>query len=217
MTGKTALVLGSSRGVGAAIRQALLDSGYGAPSFGSRDINTADHASVLAFTAAYPATDVLVLNTGGPSKKSFSEITKDEWETAHQQLFVSFATLLQKIEVRSGGFIFLVSSHLITEPKENMLLSAAYRLAFWSVLKALSKTFAARQVSCVNLALGPILTERLKALNPDMPALVDRQPMKRVGTPEEIGKLVRALVEGNIKCLSGTTVVLDGSLSNALF
>lgn len=213
---KTAIVLGSSRGVGAAIRAALLCAGLSAPEYSRKQIDTASDESVRRFIYSHPSTDVLVLNTGGPPRKNFFAVKREEWEQYHQQLFLSFVTLLQQVQVHEGGFIFLISSHLISEPKPDMTLSVAYRLALWSVLKALSKQFAERKVSVINLALGPILTDRLKDLAGDLDALADRQPMKRVGTPEEIGAFVRAIVTGNIKCLSGVTITFDGALSTSL-
>lgn len=212
--GKTALVLGSSRGVGASIAKELNEAGIEAPIISSKEIDTSDSASVEAFAKAHPSTDVLILNTGGPPKKDFYEITPEEWHKYHQQLFLSFVTLLQKIEVRDGGYIFLINSHLISEPKENMILSQTYRLASWSMLKALSKRFAAREVSCINIAMGPVLTDRLKNLTSDLTALEEKLPMKRAGKPEEIGKFVRSIVENDIKYLSGASITFDGGLSN---
>jgi 3-oxoacyl-[acyl-carrier protein] reductase len=211
---KTALVLGSSRGVGAAIAKELRDAGFDAPTISSKEIDTSSHESVEAFVREHPSTDVLVLNTGGPPKKDFFEITTEEWMKYHQQLFLSFATLLQKINVRDGGYIFLINSHLISEPKENMILSQSYRIASWAMLKALSKHFAARQVSCINIAMGPILTDRLKNLTADLSALEAKLPMKRAGKPEEVGKFVRSIVENEIKYLSGVSITFDGGLSN---
>lgn len=212
--GKTALVLGSSRGVGRVIAAELRAAGLSVPEISSKVIDTSNPESVEAFVKEHPFTDVLVLNTGGPPKKDFFEVTREEWQRYHQQLFVSFMTLLQKVDVRDGGYIFLINSHLISEPTEKMTLSVAYRIASWAVLKALSKRFAARQVSCINIALGPILTDRLKNLTADLSALEQKLPMKRAGKPEEVGKFVRSLVEGDIKYLTGVSITFDGGLSN---
>lgn len=213
---KTALVLGSSRGVGAVIAQELRNAGFDAPIISSKEIDTSSPESVEAFIAEHPSTDILVLNTGGPPKKDFYEITTEEWMKYHQQLFLSFATLLQKIEVRDGGYIFLVNSHLISEPKENMILSQSYRIATWAMLKALSKRFATREVSCINIALGPILTDRLRDLTTDLTALEGKLPMKRAGKPEEVGKFVRSIVENGIKYLTGVSITFDGGISNSV-
>jgi len=213
---RTALVLGSSRGVGAAIAHELRDAGLSAPSISSKEIDTSNADSVAAFIKAHPSTDVLVLNTGGPPKKDFFEITAEEWTRYHQQLFVSFASLLQHIEVRDGGYIFLISSHLVSEPTEKMILSVSYRVASWAMLKALSKRFAERQISCINIALGPILTDRLRNLTSDLQKLEERLPLKRAGKPEEVGKFVRSIVEHDIKYLTGVSLNFDGGLSNYL-
>ncbi len=213
---KTALVLGSSRGVGAAIVEEFRKAGFDAPTISSKDIDTSDPTSIEAFIKKHPSTDILVLNTGGPPKKDFYEITPEEWQKYHQQLFLSFVTLLQKVEVHDGGYIFLINSHLISEPKENMILSQSYRLASWSMLKALSKQFAARQISCINIAMGPVLTDRLKNLTSDLSVLEQKLPMKRAGKPEEVGKFVRYIVENDIKYLSGVNITFDGGLSNCI-
>ena len=76
---KTALVLGSSRGVGAAIAHELRDAGLSAPTISSKEIDTSNAESVAAFVREHPSTDVLVLNTGGPPKKDFFEITSEDW------------------------------------------------------------------------------------------------------------------------------------------
>lgn len=214
--GKTALVLGSSRGVGKAIADELREAGLDTPFISRTEIDTTNQESVLAFAALHPSADVLVLNTGGPPKKEFADITEEDWAIYNQQLLVSFATLLQKIEVKDGGYIFLISSHLISEPKENMILSQAYRIAAWSMLKALSKKFAERQVSCINIALGPVLTDRLHDLTKDLAALEAKLPMKRAGKPEEVGKFVRLIVAGDIKYLSGVSITFDGGMSSSI-
>jgi 3-oxoacyl-[acyl-carrier protein] reductase len=213
---KTALVLGSSRGVGAAIAHELRDAGLSAPTISSKEIDTSNAESVAAFVREHPSTDVLVLNTGGPPKKDFFEITPEDWGKYHQQLFVSFATLVQRIEVRDGGYIFLISSHLISEPTEKMILSVSYRIASWAMLKALSKRFAQRQISCINIALGPILTDRLRNLSSDVKKLEEGLPLKRAGKPAEVGRFVRSIVEHDIKYLTGVSLNFDGGLSSYL-
>jgi 3-oxoacyl-[acyl-carrier protein] reductase len=214
--GKTALVLGSSRGVGAAIAHELRAAGISAPTISSRQVDTSIAESVAAFAKENPSTDVLVLNTGGPPKKDFFEITAGDWEKYHQQLFVSFATLVQRIEVRNGGYIFLISSHLVAEPSEKMILSETYRIASWSMLKALSKRFAQRQVSCINIALGPILTDRLRNLSSNLEKLEEGLPLRRAGRPDEVGKFVRSIVEYDIKYLTGVSLNFDGGLASHL-
>lgn len=218
-TKKLALVLGSSKGVGRAIANELRGIGFDAPTLSRNSIDTANPASVAAFVQHYHACDVLVFNTGGPPPKDFFNLSADDLGRYHTQLFQSLVVLLQRIKVRDGGFIFLVSSHLIKDPKPDMILSQAYRTAAWSVLKALTKRFAERKVAVVNLALGPVLTDRLRELNPGekLQALQKKMPMGEVTMPEEVGTFVRSIIENGTRSVSGQTIVLDAGMSTSLF
>jgi 3-oxoacyl-[acyl-carrier protein] reductase len=84
------------------------------------------------------------------------------------------------------------------------------------MLKALSKRYAQRQISCINLALGPILTDRLRNLTADLDKLEEGLPLKRAGRPDEVGKFVRSIVEQDIKYLTGISITFDGGLSSHL-
>ena len=110
------------------------------------------------------STDILVLNTGGPPIIEFEKITKEDWDKYHNQLFVGFCTLLQKIKINDGGYVFAITSNVIKEPNSKLIISSAYRAAFSSVFKILSKEFASRGVTMINIAPGPINTDRTKEL-----------------------------------------------------
>ena len=122
--------------------------------------------------------------------------------------------MLQNIHINDGGYIFLVSSYNIKEPDGKLLLSNAYRIAFTSVLKCLSKEFAKRNITTINIAPGPIDTDRIRGLVSDIPSLEARLPLGRLGTVEEIGKFVKSIVEHDIKYLTGVTINFDGGKSN---
>ena len=125
--------------------------------------------------------------------------------------------LLQKIKVSDGGYIFLISSNVIKEPNAKLVISSAYRSAFSSVFKILSKEFASKQISCINIAPGPINTDRTKELVDDVEAFAKNLPMKRLGKPEEIGNFVKSIVENDIKYLSGAVINFDGANSNFVY
>ena len=162
-------------------------------------------------------TDILVLNTGGPPVIEFKKISEEDWNNYHNQLFLGFCTILQQISINDNGYIFLITSNVIKEPNSKLIISGAYRAAFASVFKILSKEFAKRQISCINIAPGPINTDRTKELIDNVEEFVDTLPMKRLGEPEEIGNFVKSIIENNIKYLSGTTINFDGANSNSLF
>ena len=214
---KKAIVLGGSRGIGKAISESLKTLDIDVVAASKADIDTSNMESVRKFLQTHSNTDILVLNTGGPPVIEFKKISEEDWNNYHNQLFLGFCTILQQISINDNGYIFLITSNVIKEPNSKLIISGAYRAAFASVFKILSKEFAKRQISCINIAPGPINTERTKELIDNVDEFVDTLPMKRLGEPEEIGNFVKSIIENNIKYLSGTTINFDGANSNSLF
>ena len=214
---KKAIVLGASRGIGKSISDSLKKLDLDVFSLSSNDIDTSNLNSVNKFANENNSTDILVLNTGGPHIIEFEKISKEDWEKYHNQLFVGFCTLLQKIKINDGGYVFAITSNVIKEPNSKLIISSAYRAAFSSVFKILSKEFAKRDVSLINIAPGPINTDRTKELVDNVEEYADSLPMKRLGKPEEIGNFVSSIVEKEIKYLSGVVINFDGSNSNYIY
>ena len=214
---KKAIILGGSRGIGKAISDSLKKLDLEVLSASSTDIDTSDLESVNKFAGENNATDILVLNTGGPPIIEFKKITNEDWNKYHNQLFVGFCTLLQKIKVNDGGYIFAITSNVIKEPNAKLIISSAYRAAFSSVFKILSKEFATRDITMINIAPGPINTDRTKELVDNVEEYADSLPMERLGEPQEIGNFVSSIVEKEIKYLSGAVINFDGSNSNFIF
>ena len=214
---KKAIILGGSRGIGKAISDSLKKLDLEVLSASSTDIDTSDLESVNKFAEKNSTTDILVLNTGGPPIIEFGKITNEDWNKYHNQLFVGFCMLLQKIKVNDGGYIFAITSNVIKEPNAKLIISSAYRAAFSSVFKILSKDFASRNISMINIAPGPINTDRTKELVGNVGEYADSLPMQRLGEPEEIGNFVSSIVEKEIKYLSGAVINFDGSNSNFIY
>ena len=212
-----AIVLGGSRGIGKAISDALKTIEIDVFAASKKDVDTSDLKSVKKFLEKNTQTDILVLNTGGPSPKPFLTITEEDWNLYHNQLFLGFVTVLQNIKINDDGYIFLISSNVIKEPNAKLIISSAYRAAFTEVFKVLSKEYAEKNISCVNIAPGPINTDRTKELIENVEEFKKTLPMKRLGEPEEIGNFVKAIIQNNIKYLSGVTINFDGANSNYIF
>ena len=173
--------------------------------------------SVNKFLENHNQTDILVLNTGGPAPKPFLTITEDDWKQYHNQLFLSFCLILQKMKINNDGYIFLISSNVIKEPNSKLIVSSAYRAAFSAVFKILSKEYAGKNISCINIAPGPINTDRTQELIENVEEFKKSLPMKRLGEPSEIGNFVKSIVENKIKYLSGVVINFDGSNSNYVY
>ena len=212
-----AIVLGGTRGIGKAISDSLKSIEIDVFAASKNDIDTSNLNSVKKFLENNTQTDILILNTGGPVPKQFSTITEEDWKLYHNQLFLGFCTILQNIKINDGGYIFLISSNVIKEPNPKLIISSAYRAAFNEVFKILSKEYAQKNISCINIAPGPINTDRTNELIENVKEFEKSLPMKRLGEPEEIGNFVKSIIENEIKYLSGVTINFDGANSNYIF
>jgi len=212
-----AIVIGGSRGMGKAISSSLSSIGYDVIATSKKELDTSNLSSVKNFVQTHNKTDVLVLNTGGPPAKEFFSVTEEEWQQYHNQLFLGFCILLQKIKINEGGYVFLITSSVIKEPYPKLVISSAYRSAFASVFKILSKSFAEKNISCINIAPGSINTDRTRELVDNVEEYQKSLPMKRLGEPREIGDFVRAIIENKIKYLSGVVINFDGAASNYIY
>jgi len=209
-----AIVIGGSRGIGKAIANSLKSINCDVLATSKKELDTSDIQSVKDFIQNQKETDILVLNTGGPPAKEFFSVTEEDWLHYHNQLFLGFCMILQKLKIREGGYVFLISSSVIKEPNPKLVISSAYRTAFTSVFKLLSKEFAAKNISCINIAPGPMNTERTHELFENVEEYEKSLPMKRLGEPKEIGNFVKSIVENDIKYLSGVVINFDGANSN---
>ncbi|MBA4436766.1 MAG: SDR family oxidoreductase [Nitrosopumilaceae archaeon] len=213
----SAIVLGGSRGIGKAISESLKSLEIDVFVASKNDIDTSNLSSVNEFVKNHNQTDILVLNTGGPEPKPFATVTEEDWKLYHNQLFLGFVTILQNIKINDGGYIFLISSSVIKEPNSKLIISSAYRAAFTEVFKVLSKEYAENQISCINIAPGPINTDRTQELIENVEEYKKSLPMKRLGEPEEIGNFIKSIIQNKIKYLSGVTINFDGANSNYIF
>jgi len=212
-----AIVVGGSRGMGKAIADSLQSIGYEVVATSKKELDTSNLQNVKNFIHNQKETDILVLNTGGPPAKEFFSVTEEDWLHYHNQLFLGFCMILQKLKIREGGYIFLITSSVIKEPNPKLVISSAYRSAFTSVFKLLSKEFAAKNISCINIAPGPINTDRTRELVENIEEYEKSLPMKRLGEPKEIGNFVKSIVENDIKYLSGVVINFDGAASSYVF
>ena len=89
----------------------------------------------------------------------------------------------------------MISSNVIKEPNSKLIISSAYRAAFNEVFKILSKEYAQRNINCINIAPGPINTDRTQELIENVKEFEKSLPMKRLGEPQEIGNFVKSILK----------------------
>jgi len=120
------------------------------------------------------------------------------------------------LKIKKNGFIFLISSHTIKTPENNLTLSNSYRLALSSILKTISHLYAKKNITCLNIAPGPINTMRLRSLVKNLKKFEKKLPLRRSGKPEEISLFIKSIIENDIKYLNGVIINFDGGLSKSL-
>lgn len=214
---KKVIIFGSSKGIGKSIKEklSLLDLKLVLPT--SKEVNTSNIDSMIKFARSEKSTDILILNTGGPPAMNFFEIKRDLWIKFFNQLFLGFVVLLQNLKIKKNGYVFLISSHTIQAPENNLTISNSMRIAFLSIFKTLSNLYAKDRICFINIAPGPFKTKRLEYLVKDLKKFESQMPMNMIGKPEEIGDFVKSVIKNNIKYISGVTIRFDGGLSKNIF
>ena len=214
---KKALILGGSSGLGKEIAKKIKSCCKEAQALSSKNINTSDLNSVRKFIRNQKSTDILVLNSGGPPLKSFFKTTEKDWLKYFNQLFLGYCMILKDLKINNNGYIFLISSSIIKEPSDSLIMSSSLRLGFSSVLKSLSKAYSLRGVSIINIAPGPFKTKKVKNLVKNLSKFEEKLPTKKIGNPSEIGLFVKYIVSNKIKYISGSTVYFDGNTLNSFY
>lgn len=244
LAGKTALVLGASKGLGRAIADSL--AAEGAEVFtiarsgdaGERHIiadldDPAAPESILAALAeAGAVVDILVLNSGGPPMGPAATTGPADFAAVMGRMFNSQLALAQALlpGMRERGFgrILAVASTSLITPIPGLVLSNAVRAMLASWCKTLAGEVAADGVT-VNLLLpGQIATDRLTSLHAGMAAAqglaaeqvtarsVAAIPAGRLGRPEEFGDMAAFLASPRASFITGCAIKVDGGQTATL-
>tara|TARA_X000000950_G_scaffold266529_1_gene342103 strand:- start:287 stop:949 length:663 start_codon:yes stop_codon:yes gene_type:complete len=212
---KKAIIIGGSKGIGKSISANLKKAKFKVLACSRKEIDTSNLSSVEKFVKKNNSTDVIVLNSGGPPPKKLNQITIKDWNRYFNQLFVSYFLLLKKININKGGYVFYISSSIIKEPGNSLIISSSLRSAMSSLLKSYSLENLKKEVTVINIAPGPFKTNRVKELVKDLDKFEKSLPTGKIGNPEEIGKFVKFIVEEKIKYISGSTIYFDGNINKS--
>lgn len=215
-----AIILGATSGIGKSIADNLENSCDQIIRLGSKDVDTSSIKSVDKFCKKFKSPDILVLNTGGPPDMKFHKMNDKIWINNFNKLFLSFAKIIQKVGVKKNGYIFLISSFIIKQPSDELIISSSLRSGFSSLFKSLSIIYKNKNIKFINIAPGPIKTTRLvnllKKENISIKQFEKEMYGKKVPEPDEIGKFVKFVIENKIISLNGTTITFDSNLIRGL-
>lgn len=189
LTGKTALVTGSSEGIGFAIAQGLAQAGAavvvngrseakvdeavarigGAARGRAIDLGTAEGAAALV--AAEPAFDIVVNNLGIFQPSDFFETDDDVWDR-HWAINVMSGVRLARAYLPGmaargwGRMLFLGSESAFNIPAD-MIHYGVSKTADVSLARGLAKRMAGTGVTVNSILPGPTLSEGVAAMLKD--------------------------------------------------
>jgi 3-oxoacyl-[acyl-carrier protein] reductase len=211
-----AVILGATSGIGKSIAQNLKGTCKKVIALGSKDVDTSSLKSTKIFCKKYYGPDVLVLNTGGPPDLHFNKINDEIWIENFNKLFLSFANIIKDIGIKKNGYVFLISSYIIKQPTDELIISSSLRSGFTSLFKSLSIIYSKKNIKFINIAPGPIKTQRLinliKKDGLTLNKFAKQLPGKKIPEASEIGKFVNFVVENKITSFNGNTITFDSNL-----
>jgi 3-oxoacyl-[acyl-carrier protein] reductase len=185
--------------------------------------NPADLQRVVERTVdAFGGVDVLVNNSGGPPRTGAVGLTDAQVEEAVELLLLSAIRLtnlcLPYLGKSGRGRVINITSSTVREPVDNLALSNIARPGVVGWAKSLAREVGAQGITVNSIAPGRIDTERLKEVYPDGPTEADLRviPLRRIGTPREVGDVVCFLASDRAAYVSGTVVPVDGGLTRGL-
>ena len=243
LRGRTAIVCGSSSGIGLACAESLAGEGANVAMLARRrdvlereaerlgalavrgDVTNLRHLQQLVEQTldAFGGIDVLVLNSGGPPRARALDISDEQVEEAVELLLLSAVRLVRlcrpALEASGRGRIIAITSSAAKEPVDNLALSSAIRPGLTGWLKTVARELGPEAITVNAIAPGRVDTDRLKEVYPDGPTEADFEaiPLRRFGTPREVGDVVCFLASDQAAYVTGTTIAVDGGLLRGLF
>jgi 3-oxoacyl-[acyl-carrier protein] reductase len=242
LEGRTAIVCGASAGIGLGVAEALAAEGAklvmlarspeplereasrlgGLAVPGDVSVDEDLVRVVEATVEAHGGVDILVNNSGGPPRTPTVGLTTEQIETTVRLLLTSVVRLtglcLPHLERSPAGRIVNITSSTVKETTDNLALSNAVRPAVIGWAKSLARELGPSGITVNSIAPGRIDTERIREVYPDGPSEADLQsiPLRRLGTPREIGDVVAFLCSDRAAYVTGTVVPVDGGLVRGL-
>jgi len=242
MSQKVAYVTGGMGGIGTAICQRLHKMGYKviAGCGPSRDFdkwlgeqkamgytffssvgNVADWESTkVAFTKAvelHGVIDVLVNNAGITRDRMFLKMTPEDWkaviDTNLNAMFNVTKQVVPGMVEKGWGRIIQISSVNGEKGQSGQTNYSAAKAGMHGFTMALAQEMASKGVTVNTVSPGYIGTDMVKAIKPEiLDKIVATIPVKRLGTPDEIGSIVGWLAGDESGFTTGADFSCNGGL-----
>ncbi|WP_438984876.1 3-oxoacyl-ACP reductase FabG [Aequoribacter sp.] len=237
---RIALVTGASRGIGAAIADALVAAGMivvgtatsekGAASIDDRlaasggaglVLNVTDEASVNAclevIKARFGVATVLVNNAGITADNLLMRMKDDEWfsvvDTNLNALYRVCKGAVKGMTRARWGRIINVSSVVGRMGNAGQSNYAATKAGVEGFTRALARELGSRNITVNAVAPGFIETDMTDALGDDAKGTLSAQiPLGRLGGADEVAALVAFLASDGAAYITGETIQVNGGM-----
>ena len=224
LTGRIALVTGSTRGIGKAIGDAFEEYGARVIRHNTKVCDLADPAAIEAWFAQLKAEgmlpDILVANASIQAKVPWTEFPMDEARKEIQVNFLATLRMFQlsfpKMKAQQWGRLIAVGSVNERRPHPEMCIYAATKSAQENLVRGLARQVAADGVTVNNLCPGVFNTDRNRECLADPvygPKVTAAIPMHQYAMPEDAAGAALLLASDAGRYITGATIMVDGALS----
>jgi 3-oxoacyl-[acyl-carrier protein] reductase len=239
LTGKVALVTGSTRGIGRSIAGVLAATGARVAIVG-RDAATAqrvaaeigeahrgfgcdvaDPAQVTSLVAAVEeqlgSCDILVNNAGITRDNLMLRMKDDDFDAVLdanlRSAFVAIRAASRGMMKKRWGRIINITSVVGLMGNKGQANYAASKAGLIGLTKSVAKELASRNIVCNAVAPGFIQTDMTDAMTPEARAALQGQiPLERLGTPADVAHAVAFLASELAGYMTGQVLIVDGGL-----
>ena len=224
LTGRIALVTGSTRGIGKAIGDALEEYGAKVIRHNSKVCDLSDPAAIEAFFAKLRAEnsmpDILVANASIQQKTPWTEFPMDEARKEIQVNFLATLRMFQlcypKMKAQKWGRLIAVGSVNERRPHPDMCVYAATKSAQENLIRGIGRQVASEGITVNNLCPGVFYTDRNRECLADPvygPKVTAAIPMHDYAMPEDAAGAAVLLASDAGRYITGATILIDGGLS----
>ena len=239
LTGRVALVTGSTRGIGRSIAETLAECGarvavVGRDAAKAQEVaaqispeargfacDVADVASVSALVAAveeaFASVDVLVNNAGLTRDNIMLRLKDEDWDAVIDAnlrgAFAATRAAARGMMKRRWGRIINIASVVGLVGNKGQSNYAASKAGLIGLTKAVAKEFASRNILVNAIAPGFIETDMTNAMTPEArAALMASIPLERLGSPRDVAAMVAFLASEHAGYITGQVLVVDGGM-----
>ncbi len=239
LSGRNALVTGSTRGIGRAIAASLSQCGArvavvgrdasqasavagelgGAAAGFACDVSDTNAVSALVASVeqSFGGVDILVNNAGLTRDNLLLRMKDDDWDAVlNTNLRAAFATIRaasRGMMKRRWGRIINITSVVGITGNKGQANYAASKAGLIGLTKSVAKEYASRNILVNAVAPGFIETDMTAALDIGARAILAQQiPLERLGGTSDVANAVVFLASEMASYITGQVLVVDGGM-----